>query len=320
MSKSLGNGIEPSEIVKEFGADILRLWVLSSDFRGDVGMSKDILKQTAEVYRKIRNTARYILGNISDFDVEKPVAYEDLEEIDKWALLRLNKLIKECTESFDNYEFHIAYRAINQFCVADMSNFYLDIIKDRLYTSKPDSTKRRAAQTVMYEILSAFVRILAPMTCYTAEEIWEFMPHKKEEKVESVMLALWPTTNLKYDNTELAKKWDRIIKIKEEVAKALEVARAEKTIGHSLNAKVILYASEENYQFLKEQEELLMMVFIVSAVEVIENSRKDAKDEIGIKVDVAPGQKCDRCWMYSETVGEDKENPTICHKCSEALK
>ncbi len=314
MSKSLGNGIEPKDMIKEFGADIVRLWVLSSDFKSDVSVSKGIMKQVAEVYRKIRNTARYILGNISDFDVNHLVAYEELGELDKWALLKLNHLIKDCTKAFDEYDFNKAYQAINTFCVVDMSNFYLDIIKDRLYTSKKESTERRAAQTAMYEILSSLVRIIAPMTSYTAEEIWKYMPHKEIENTDSIMLEYWPEPKEQYENKELEEKWNRIIKIKEEVAKALEVARAEKVIGHSLNAKVIINSDKENYEFLKEKEELLQEVFIVSGVEV-----KEAK-EFKIEVKVADGQKCERCWMYSTTVGEDKENPTICHKCSEALK
>lgn len=314
MSKSLGNGIEPKDMIKEFGADILRLWVLSSDFKSDVSVSKGIMKQVAEVYRKIRNTARYILGNISDFDVNHPVAYDELEELDKWALMKLNHLIKDCTKAFDEYDFNKAYQAINTFCVVDMSNFYLDIIKDRLYTSKKESTKRKAAQTVMYEILNSLVRIIAPMTSYTAEEIWKYMPHKETENKESVMLEYWPEPKEKYENKELEEKWNKIIKIKEEVAKALEVARAEKIIGHSLNAKVIINADKENYEFLKEKEELLQEIFIVSGVEIREST------EFSVEVAVADGQKCERCWMYSVTVGEDKENPTICHKCSEALK
>ncbi len=316
MSKSLGNGIAPSEIIKKYGTDILRLWVLSSDFRGDVSISEDILKQTSEVYRKIRNTARYILGNISDFDVNNEVPYAQLEEIDKWALTRLNKLIRECTDSFEKYEFHIAYRAINTFCVTDMSNFYLDIIKDRLYTAKKDSVARKSAQTVMYKILSALVRILAPMTCYTAEEIWGYMPHKKDENVESVMLVNWPEPNPEYDNSKLSEKWDKIISLKEEVAKELELARAEKIIGHSLNAKVTLLLDKENYSLWKSEKELLMTVFIVSDLEIKESSEKG----IQVKVEVAEGEKCERCWMYSKTVGEDKEHPTICHRCSENLK
>ena len=314
MSKSEGNVIAPQEMIKQYGADILRLWVLSSDYQSDVSISKDIMKQVAEVYRKIRNTARYILGNINDFDVNSPVKYEDLQELDKWALMKLNHLIKDCTKAFDNYDFNRAYQALNTFCVVDMSNFYLDIIKDRLYTRKQDSLERRAAQTTMYEILSSLVRIIAPMTSYTAEEIWKYMPHKENENSESIMLEYWPKAEEKYENKELEEKWNKIIKVKEEAAKALEVARAEKVIGHSLNAKVIINADKENYEFLKGKEELLQEVFIVSGVEV-----NEAK-EFSVEVKTADGEKCERCWMYSTTVGEDKENPTICHKCSEALK
>ena len=317
MSKSLGNVISPQDIIKEFGADILRLWVLSSDYKSELTLSKNILKQVSEVYRKIRNTARYILGNISDFDVNSPVKYEELQEIDKWALLRLNKLIKDCIKAYDEYDFNKAYQVLNTFCVVDMSNFYLDIIKDRLYTAKPNSTERRAAQTTMYEILEALVKILAPMACFTAEEIWKFMPHRDGENKESVMLSYYPEVNEKYENKELEEKWSKIIKIKEEVAKKLEEARAEKIIGHSLNAKVIISADGENYKFLKENEEILLPVLIVSALEIEE---KKIENEIEVKVELAPGEKCERCWMYSETVGEDKENPTICHRCSEVLK
>ena len=314
MSKSVGNVIAPQIMIKQYGADILRLWVLSSDYKSDVSISNGIMKQVAEVYRKIRNTARYILGNISDFNVNEPVKYDELEEIDKWALIKLNHLIKDCTKAFDEYDFNKAYQAINTFCVVDMSNFYLDIIKDRLYTSKKESTKRRAAQTAMYMILSGLVRIIAPMTVYTAEEIWKYMPHKNGENTESIMLEYWPKVNEKYENKELEEKWNKIIAIKEEASKALEMARAEKVIGHSLNAKVTINADKENYNFLKDKEELLQEVFIVSAVEV-----KEANE---LKIDVTPaeGEKCERCWMYSTTVGEDKENPTICHRCSEALK
>ena len=230
MSKSLGNGIDPMELINEFGADILRLWALSSDYTSDVSISKGIIKQVAEVYRKIRNTARFILGNISDFDVNNPVSYEELQEIDKWALTKLNKLIEDCSNAYDGYDFKKAYQAINQFCVVDMSNFYLDIIKDRLYTEKLNSIERRAAQTTMYEILQALVRILAPMTCFTAEEIWKFMPHKDNEKLDSVMLSYYPEINEKYNNKELEEKWNKIIKIKELVSKKLEEARSEKVI------------------------------------------------------------------------------------------
>lgn len=321
MSKSLGNGIDPKDVTNESGADVLRLWVLSSDYKSDVSGSKNIIKQVTEVYRKIRNTARYILGNIHDFDVDNPVPYEDLQEIDKWALTKLNKLVKDCTEAYDVYDFHNAYHAINQFCVVDMSAFYLDIIKDRLYTSKTDSVERRAAQTTMYEILSSLVRILAPMTCFTAEEIWKYMPHKKGENHDSVMLSYYPVVNPKYDNKELEEKWEKLIKIKDEVAKKLEMARANKEIGLSLAAKVTLYADGKEYEFIKDKEELLKEIFIVSAIEIKEGKKEKDKDSIvEVEVSVAPGEKCERCWMYSETVGEDANHPHICHRCSENLK
>ncbi len=320
MSKSLGNGISPQDVIKESGADVLRLWVLSSDYKSDISGSKNIIKQVTEVYRKIRNTARYILGNISDFDVNKPVDYDNLKEIDKWALARLNRLIRTCTKAYDTYEFHEAYQAINQFCVVDMSQFYLDIIKDRLYTLKADSIERRAAQTTMYEILSSLVRILAPMTCFTAEEIWSYMPHRKGESTESVMLENYPKINAKYENEELLLKWTKLIKIKEEVAKKLEVARANKDIGLSLEAKVTIFAENDEYDFLKGKEELLKEIFIVSNVKIYENRRnEDSEVSMGIKVEKADGEKCERCWMYSETVGENAEYPTLCERCRDNL-
>lgn len=314
MSKSLGNGVAPEDVANKFGADILRLWALSADYTGEVSLSDDILKQIAEVYRKIRNTARYILGNTSDYNPDEPVKYEDLQEIDKWALTRLNKLVKNCTYNYDNYNFNSCYHDINQFCVQDMSNFYLDIIKDRLYTSKKDSVERKSAQTTMYIILDSLVRLLTPMIVYTAEEIWKAMPHTKNEQVESVMLTDFPKENAIYDNEELSAKWDEIIKLKDIVAKELENARAEKKIGHSLNAKVII-STNKKYEFLKENMELLRTVFIISDLEITKS-----EGELEVKVEQAPGEKCERCWMYSTTVGEDKENPTICHRCSEALK
>ena len=320
MSKSLGNGISPQDVIKEYGADMLRLWVLSSDYQSDVSLSKDILKQITEVYRKMRNTARYILGNTSDFDPDKDmVSYNELQEIDKYALLKLNDLVRKCTESYENYDFHEAYQAINVFCVTDMSSFYLDIIKDRLYTAKANSKERRAAQTTMYIILDSLVRMLAPLTSFTAEEIWKYMNKSKNEKVESVMLTIYPEVNSQYENEELRAKWEKIVKIKEIVSKKLEEARAEKIIGHSLNAKVTLFAEGDLYKFIKENKELLQTVFIISNLEVEENQRSN-EEKLGVKIEQAEGEKCERCWMYSTTVGEDKENPTICHRCSEALK
>ncbi|MGN1327860.1 MAG: isoleucine--tRNA ligase [Clostridia bacterium] len=314
MSKSLGNGVSPIDVSNKYGADILRLWALSADYEMDVNLSDDILKGISDVYRKIRNTARYILGNTSDYDPENPVAYEDLQEIDKWALTRLNKLIKDCTKDYDTYNFGNCYHDINQFCVVDMSSIYLDIIKDRLYTEKADSLARRAAQTTMYYILDALVKILTPMTCFTAEEIWKEMKHTKTENVESPMLADYPVPNEKWDNKEIAEKWEKIIKVKNTVAKDLELARAEKVIGNSLDAKVTIFAEGEEYKFLKENEDLIKLVLIVSGLEIKENKRKD-EEKLGVKVEHATGEKCERCWMYDEHTEDG-----LCPRCKKTLE
>ena len=314
MSKSLGNGVSPIDVSNKFGADILRLWALSSDYSMDVNLSDDILKGISDVYRKIRNTARYILGNTYDYDPEKPVAYEDLQEIDKWALTRLNKLIKDCTKDYDTYSFGNCYHDVNQFCVVDMSSFYLDIIKDRLYTEKADSVARRAAQTTMYYILDALVKILTPMISFTAEEIWSAMKHTEKENVESPMLADYPVLNDEWDNKEIAEKWEKIIKVKNIVAKDLELARAEKTIGNSLDAEVTIYAEGEEYKFLKENEELIKLVLIVSGLEIQENNRKQ-EEKLGVKVEHATGEKCERCWMYNDHLEDG-----LCPRCKEVLE
>ena len=315
MSKSLGNGVSPIDVSNKYGADILRLWALSSDYSMDVNLSDDILKGISDVYRKIRNTARFILGNTSDFDPDKDmVEYDNLQEIDKWALTRLNKLIKDCIKDYDNYEFGNCYHDINQFCVVDMSSFYLDIIKDRLYTEKADSTARRAAQTAMYYILDSLVKILTPMISFTAEEIWKSMRHTKEENVESPMLTDYPKPNEKWDNEELSKKWEEIIKVKDIVAKELELKRAEKVIGNSLDAKVTIYAEADEYKFLKENEELLKTVLIVSGLKIEENNRKQ-EIKLGVKVEHADGEKCERCWMYDEHTEEG-----LCPRCKNVLE
>ena len=314
MSKSLGNGVSPIDVSNKFGADILRLWALSSDYSMDVNLSDDILKGISDVYRKIRNTARYILGNTYDYEPENPVAYEDLQEIDKWALTRLNKLIKDCTKDYDTYSFGNCYHDVNQFCVVDMSSFYLDIIKDRLYTEKADSVARRAAQTTMYYILDALVKILTPMISFTAEEIWSAMNHTEKENVESPMLADYPVSNDEWDNKEIAEKWEKIIKVKNIVAKDLELARAEKTIGNSLDAKVTIYAEGEEYKFLKENEELIKLVLIVSGLEIQENNRKQ-EEKLGVKVEHATGEKCERCWMYNDHIEDG-----LCPRCKEVLE
>ncbi len=328
MSKSLGNGIDPEEIINEYGADILRLWVASSDYTTDIRISRDILKQLSEVYRKIRNTCRFILGNIYDFDPNKDaVPYEEMEELDRWALMKLNGLIRKVNDAYKEYEFHIMFHAIHNFCVVDMSNFYLDVIKDRLYTSKADSRERRAAQTVMFEILEALVRMLVPVLAFTTEEIWQFMPHRDSDIVESVQLNHWPQINEKYDNPELEKKWNRILDIREDVSKALEIARTKKVIGHSLNAKVTIYADDKNYDFIKEIGDEFLTIFIVSGFELqrMEDAPEDAlagETVQGIKVMIsrAEGEKCERCWMYSTTVGTNEKHPKLCERCVSVIE
>jgi isoleucyl-tRNA synthetase len=324
MSKSIGNTISPLDVIKEFGADVLRLWVVSSDYTSDVRFSKDIMKQLSEVYRKIRNTCRFILGNINDFNPDKDrVEYEKLPEIDKWAMLKLNKLIKKVNDAYENYEYHIVYHSIHSFCVVDMSNFYLDVIKDRLYTSKPDSVDRRAAQMVMYDILVGLVKMLTPVLAFTTEEIWQYMPHEAGQNPESVQLNPMPIADDKYVNAELEAKWDKILDVRSDVSKALEVARADKIIGHSLNAQVTIYANEKYFDFLSKIEEELASIFIVSSIRIRKThcvvSSGITKGEItglDIYVENAPGEKCERCWIYSETVGKDNDHPTLCERCS----
>lgn len=317
MSKSLGNGIDPMDVVNQYGADILRLWVASSDYKTDIRISQDIIKQLAENYRKIRNTARFILGNISDFDPETMmVPYNEMEEIDKWALMRLNSLIRKVEDAFSRYEFHSFTHNVHNFCVTDMSNFYLDVLKDRLYVSKADDKKRRSAQSAMYIILDALVRLLAPILAFTSEEIWKYIPHRKSDNPESIQLNSWPCVNPDYDNAELEQKWDRLIEIRDAVLKALENARNEKTIGASLEAEVRLKASGSNYDFLEENKDLLAMIFIVSNV-VVDND--PSAGEIEIDVVRAEGEKCERCWIYSTSVGKSEKYPTLCSRCAEVL-
>lgn len=300
----------------------MRLWVISSDYQSDISISDNILKQVAETYRKIRNTSRYILGNISDFDPNKDmVEYNELPEIDKWAIMKINELVKTVTEGYDVYQFNKAYYGINSFLVHDMSTFYLDIIKDRLYVEGKNSKERRSAQTAMYIILSKLVRILAPITAFTAEEIWKYMPKKENENTFSIMLEDYPKYDEKLYNKELDDKFKKIIEIKELASKKLEEAREEKLIGQTLEAKVTVSANKENelYEIIKNNKNLIEDVLIVSELELKEDNSKE-KEELSVNISRAEGEKCERCWKYTKDVGIDKENPTICKRCSEVLR
>lgn len=254
------------------------------------------------------------------------VAYDELLEIDKVALLKLAKLLEKVNESYKAYEFHVMFHAIHNFCVVDMSNFYLDIIKDRLYTLKPQSKERRAAQTTIYQILDTLVKILTPVLAYTSEEIWQYMPHKRKDNLESVQLADWPVLDEKYVNPELEAKWNKILDIKADVSKALEEARSKKVIGHSLNAEVTIYANEEYYNFIDNMKDEMATIFIVSQfkLEKMSDAVEDAvlgETVNGIKILIkqATGEKCERCWMYSDTVGKSEQHPTICKRCEQNL-
>lgn len=327
MSKSLGNVIAPDKVIKEYGADILRLWVSSADYTDDIRVSNNILKQMAEVYRRIRNTGRFILGNLSDFDPEKDsVPYEELPEIDRFALHRLQEILDKLTTAFDNYQFHVFYHTVHNYSAVDLGGFYLDVLKDRLYTSPAKSHLRRSAQTVLYEIINVLVRVISPVLVHTAEEMWQHLPQTTDKPV-SVQLTSWPKVNEKYRDEELAERWNRLLKIRDVVNRALEAARSEKTIGNSLEAAVTLYTSDgELRKFLEQYKSELATVFIVSKAELAPEGAapgaeavRDSELDLAVLVSEAPGDKCERCWMYSEEVGQSSQHPTLCPRCVEAI-
>ncbi|MBE6838200.1 MAG: isoleucine--tRNA ligase [Ruminococcus sp.] len=334
MSKSLGNGIEPDEIVNEYGADILRLWVASSDYHSDIRISKEILKQLSDAYKKIRNTARFILGNLCNGDGFNPdtdsVKYDDLLEIDKYALTRYETLISKVKAGYDAFDFHVAFHAIHNFCVTDMSNFYLDIIKDRLYCTREKSLERRSAQTVMHTILSGISRLIAPIMSFTAEEIWKYIPHSKDDDTRSIMLNDMPVVENLSATKEFLDKWAVIYSLRESVNKALEIKRNEKLIGKSLEAKATLYCDGADYDLVSSLADRLAEVFIVSKVEVIKGT--DGEVDLGftkpdgtvgglkITITKAEGEKCERCWTFSETVGKNAEHPTLCERCAKEVQ
>lgn len=323
MSKSLGNGIAPQDIISKYGADILRLWVASSDYHADVRVSPEILKQLSDNYRKIRNTARYCIGNLYDFNPDTDmVGLDELEELDKYALMKLDELLETARGGFEVYEYHTAAHAIHNFCVVDMSNFYFDVLKDRLYTSAPASKTRRAAQTVLYKVLDALTLLMTPILAFTADEIWKSMPHDSLRNAESPLFNEIPKPEFIEADAEFMNKWDRIHSVREDVQKALELARNEKKIGKSLEAKVTLFADGELLEFLNGVEDSLAEIFIVSEVEVAQGKGNFAGNVEGLSVSIskAEGEKCERCWTFSKTVGECSEHPTLCAKCAAVIK
>ncbi|CEG26750.1 isoleucyl-tRNA synthetase [Bacillus sp. B-jedd] len=323
MSKSLGNVMIPAKIMNQLGADILRLWVASVDYQSDVRVSEPILKQVAEVYRKIRNTFRFLLGNLADFNPETDaLRYEELREVDQFMLVKLNKLIKQVRTSYEKYEFSGIYHAVNNFCTLDLSAFYLDFAKDVLYIEKADNKERRAIQTVLYESLVALTKLVSPILSHTADEVWEFIPGVGEE---SVQLTDMPDYE-EFENADaLMKKWTAFMKLRDDVLKALEEARNEKVIGKSLTAKVTLYVNEESRALLNSIDEDMKQLFIVSGFEVagtLEQAPENALqlETAAIVVTKAEGETCERCWVVSKEVGSNPEHPTLCPRCASVVK
>lgn len=329
MSKSLGNTIAPQDVINKYGAEILRLWVSAEDYRDDIRISDEILKRLADAYFRIRNTCRYLLGNLYDFNPNRDtIPYAQLEELDKWALHRLQKLIERVRKAFEKFEFHIFFHAFHNFCAVDMSALYLDILKDRLYTSKANSSQRRAAQTVLWEVLTTMVKLMAPILSFTAEEVWQHLikidPELGRREGGSVHLQTLPEVNPTYVDEQLATNWDKLLEIRGEISKALEQARKEKWIGHSLDAAVHLYVSEELYRFLQAYEKQLSTLSIVSATVLYEPTIQPPEDVftseyvkgLRVKITKAEGEKCERCWQYSTYVGKNPQHPTLCERCS----
>ncbi|MEW6571088.1 MAG: isoleucine--tRNA ligase [Nitrospirota bacterium] len=328
MSKSLGNVISPQEVIKTDGAEILRLWVSAEDYREDIRISKEIIDRLTEAYRKIRNTCRFLLSNIYDFDGKDYSG--DLLDIDKWAMSRLQTFTEKVTSAFENFNFHEVFHDIYNFCVVDMSSFYLDVLKDRLYTFKSDSPQRRAAQWVICSVLSVMTRLMAPVISFTAEEVWQALRKNGSEgrdlrKVEeSVFLSEFPKIDERYHDRELEERWNLLFEVRNEVNKAIERKRSERLLGNSLEAKVTIRAPADYHRLLSLHRDFLPTFFIVSAVEMTEGNMKGSYQSaeiegLEINIERAPGEKCQRCWNWSESVGVFSDAPEICERCYRVL-
>lgn len=310
MSKSKGNVIDPADIIKQYGAEILRLWVAYEDYGQDVNVGKEMFQRISETYRRIRNTLRFMLGNLNDFDPSKDkVDFKDMPALDQWALMRFNELIEKCTQSYEDYNFYKVYHALNNFFTVDLSATYLDILKDRLYTGKVDGIKRRSSQTVIYYMLNDLVKIMAPILSFIAEETFEYIPGTNKH---SVFLEDFPKVHSEWDNPEAFKDMNSILEVRSQVSKVLEDLRKEKVIGSSLEAKAIIKAKGDTLKVLKKYEKDLNEVFIVSYTEIQDG-------EFEINAEKAQGEKCNRCWNYAADVNTNSEWPGVCPKCSEAL-
>ncbi len=325
MSKSIGNVIAPQEMIDKFGAEILRLWVASEDYRDDVKVSEEILRRVSDSYRKLRNTLRFLLSNLDDFDpATDSVGAEAFSELDRWALARFAELVRRVDRAYTEYEFHAIYHSLINFCGTTISSLYMDVLKDRLYCSALDDPGRRAAQTVIYRILDGLLRLMAPILSITSAEAWEHL-HRLDDKSpieESVFFAAFPKVDDIAQDAEMDTRWERLLALRGEITKVLEAARRDKTIGLSLDAEVLLQADADTSAFLQENQGLLQELCIVSALQLVSGEPGDAafvaSEEIkGLQVAVrpAPGNKCERCWTISPSVGENSEHPTLCSRC-----
>ena len=325
MSKSIGNVISPSEVIEKYGTEILRLWVSASDYREDIRISDNILKQLTDAYRRIRNTSRFMLGNLFDFDPEKDaVDFDSMPEIDRFALHKLQLIIEKARAAYEAYEFHVIYHSLYNYCTLDLSALYLDILKDRLYTSASQSTDRRSAQSVLYIVLETIAKLMAPILPFTSDEIWRFMPAKNGRE-SSIHLALLPDINPAFKDDALFQRWEFLLKIRSEATKALEAARAKKLIGHPLDASVTISVKGEMYDTLQPYADKLRSLLIVSQAclvkdEVLNDAIQSEEIEgMHIRVEPAPGEKCERCWVHDTSVGSDPEQATICNRCRHSL-
>ncbi len=326
MSKSLGNVIAPEKVIKQYGAEILRLWVSASDYRDDVRISDKILKQLTDAYRRIRNTSRYLLGNLNDFNPRADaVPYGQMLPIDRYALHSLQGLVQRARTAYEAYEFHTIYHALFNYCTLDLSAFYLDILKDRLYTSPPTDPARRSAQTAMYRIAENLARLMAPILVFTAEEIWKYLPGGLQQE-SSIHLADLPQVDETLIDNALAEQWRTIKLVRGEVTKALETARAEKVIGHSLDAAVTVGLNETLFQQLRPYADDLRSIFIVSQAKMVSGEELEGAyvnpeiEGIAVQVKPGPGEKCERCWVHDPTVGDQPAHPTICSRCHASLQ
>lgn len=324
MSKSLGNVVAPQEIIKIYGADVLRLWAASVDYRNDIKIGENVIKQLVEIFKKIRNTMRFLLGNIYDFNPQIDyIRYPELKNLDKFALHKLNRLAKDVTEAFDNYEFYKYFQYLQNFAAVDLSAFYLDIVKDRLYTAGKKSLSRRACQSVLFEISQALVRILAPVMPYQAEDIWASIPENQKNGLESILLTDWVKFNPRWENPRLEEEFLTILKTREIVTKAIEPLRADKKIGSSLEAAVWIKPAKGSEEILKTNEDELCNIFITSQAFLTQEKPQNVLNEyeeegFAVWVTQAHGQKCRRCWKY-RTLGEHEGHETICSECFQAI-